>query len=90
MSETHIHHPGHLKQQNKAHKNKFSSKSEIKKTTKGRVENHRENFRKAAVELNKEERKSRAKQIQKNKRKIVLQEKKLGSKGYPPKIIVLF
>lgn len=86
----HRHIPGKLKQQNKPHKSKFSTKGELKTVLKGRVEStSRTNFKKA-VALTKDERKLRQKQIQNNKRKLILEEKRLGHKDHPPKVVVIF
>lgn len=84
------HIPGNLKQQNKPHKTKFASKGELKTSLKGRVESSsRTNFKKT-IALTKDERKLRQKQLQNNKRKLILEEKRLGHKDHPPKVVVSF
>jgi hypothetical protein len=81
----HQHKKGALNQKNKP----FKQKNETKSINKGKISNLKEKNFKNNLELNKEGRKIRMKQIQINKRKIILEQKRIGSSGGPPKIVVI-
>eukprot|EP01080_Neovahlkampfia_damariscottae_P006711 gene6711-10876_t len=83
----HQHRPGRLKQQNKPHKSRFSSKGRLKVTAKGRVEStHRNGLKQSAV-VSKEKMKEKQKQRQQQKKLATQHQQRLGKKDGPPKII---
>jgi len=84
------HKPGPLKQQNKAHKHgRHRTKGELEKSYKGRVDV--KGIAKKNKQLDKQQRRHQAKQIRKNKRNEVIEQKRqLGTDQAPPHVIALF
>jgi len=84
------HKPGPLKQQNKAHKHgQHRTKGELQKSFKGRVDV--KGISKKNKQLDRQQRRHQAKQLRKNKRNEVIEQKRqLGTDHAPPHVIALF
>ncbi|KAG2377712.1 hypothetical protein C9374_008797 [Naegleria lovaniensis] len=88
-------------QDNKKHKNRHTSKRQLKKENKGRVSNNAEGSSSAADgglkasqtkhthQQGKAQRKLRAKQLRDNKKQQILYRQRLGKTGNPPRIVAI-
>jgi len=84
------HKAGPLKQQNKSHKHgRHRTKGELEKSFKGRVDV--KGITKKNRQLDKQQKRHQARQIRKNKREEVIEQKRqLGAEDSPPHVIALF